>query len=109
MLRGTTWTLEGLIERDDLNGAIVTAVNELDSQTNRIRVVTNVGQHVRVRTERLRSRNDPQVNAKMFLDAANHIRESAKHDNDMAAFLGKWERGDHEGALSAASSWILKA
>tara|TARA_B110000046_G_scaffold162026_3_gene176073 strand:- start:800 stop:1162 length:363 start_codon:yes stop_codon:yes gene_type:complete len=109
MLRGTSWTLIGLSERDELNGVRVTAVAEFDHAAKRARVRTPAGEYFRVRLERLQSVNDPDVNAKTFLDAAERVRECAGGDKDMATFVSRWESGDHDGALSAATTWTLRA
>ena len=104
MLSGTSWVLEGLRTRKDLNGAHVVAT-EFDHDTERIRVVTPSGEHVRVVPERLRSLNDSSVNARMFIEAVRQVKSST--DEGLQTFVSNWEAGNHDGALSAAGKWGL--
>ena len=106
---GSSWILKDLENRKDLNGSQVTIVENVDSSTGRIRVVTQDNQYVRILPQRMQSTNDPSVTAQTFLDAMEHVRVGAREDSNLTAFLSRMTEGNHEAALSAASKWTLSA
>ena len=107
MLRGSSWVIRGLQVRTDCNGICVTIVDDGDS-TTRLRVVTPAGEYLRVQAHRLQSLHNPSTYANMVLDAEKFMRAHARDDRDLAQFLSNWERGDQDGALSAAAKWSLR-
>ena len=108
MLRNTQWSLNNLATRADLNGQTVTVIEEYDTDRDRIRVVTTTSNEtLRVRPERLVSLNDSQVTARTVLHAITHIQQYP--DANIASFVGRWQQGDYDGALSAAATFTLNA
>lgn len=107
MLRNTQWSLHGLTTRADLNGQTATVIEEYDTDRDRIRVTTISNEILRVRPERLISLNDSQVTARTVLQAITHIQQSP--DANISSFVGRWQQGDHDGALSAAATFTLNA
>lgn len=107
MLRNTQWSIDGLATRTDLNGRMVTVVEEYDTNSDRIRVTTMSNETLRVRPDRLISLNDPRVTARIMLSAITHIQHNP--DANLTSFIGRWQQGDHDGALSAAATFTLNA
>lgn len=108
MLLHTQWTLVGLRQRPELNGSAVTAIEEIDGETQRVRVkIDNSNTHLRVCPHNLRSRVDPGVDAVKFAEAFQAMRSRRGDDANLSAFIKRWESGDFDGALSAAGTFSL--
>jgi hypothetical protein len=107
MLRNTQWSLDGLATRTDLNGRMVTVIEDYDANSDRIRITTMSNETLRVRPDRLISLNDSQVTARIVLSAITHIQHNP--DANLTSFIGRWQQGDHDGALSAAATFTLNA
>ena len=77
--------------------------------TDRIRVLTDANEHLRARPERLASLNDASVAARTLVDALAHTRRRSTDHVNLASFVARLERGDRDGALSAAATFTLDA
>jgi hypothetical protein len=110
-IAGTRWKLKGLLTRPDYNGRFVTIVANVDPCSGRLRVqLEDSTECIRVRPCHLASPRDPNVDATIVSAAFELLKKqtSAADDPAMAAFLGRYERGDFEGALSSAGMWSLQ-
>lgn len=110
-IAGTRWQLKGLLTRSDYNGRAVTVVENLESISGRLRVqLEDSMEFIRVRPCHLASLQDANVDATVVSAAFDLLKKqtSAADDPAMAAFLGRYESGDFEGALSSAGTWSLQ-
>lgn len=107
---GTKWKLKYLTRRPDYNELHVTIVKNLD-EAGRIRVIIDsTDQYISVKPNNIVSRQDESVDATVVSAALSHLKTKAAQTRDthMDTFLKRYERGDFDGALSAAATWSLK-
>ncbi len=107
---GSKWKLRHLTQRSDLNGREVTIVEALDKSSGRVRVRfdDNATEPVRVKLCNLVSRVEEGVDAGLLTSALESLKANADDDINMRSFASRYEQGDFDGALSAASAWSLK-
>lgn len=109
---GTKWKLDKLLRRSELNGRLVTVVENMEKTSGRVLVEFDDGKdntRILVKPNNLVSRLDDAVDATFLADAFASLRNNASGDDvHMNSFIKRYEQGDFKGALSAAGCWSLK-
>lgn len=107
---GTRWKLHALSSRPDYNGRSVVVVENLDAGSDRLCVKFETSEtKLRVKPNNLVSHADDNVNASVLALAYTALKRqtSMQKDAKMDEFLCRYDKGDFDGALSAAATWTL--